>query len=164
MSPKPQQNNKIYLILGTALFILFLAQDILDIRWTWLYEAQADQMFKRWTGLALSIFILLQWVLTLVKTINNWSTQIPLFTKIHKWSGAVSPLIYYIHSMEFGYAYLFFLSVSYFLNFGLGLLNTDLIKSKSQLYFQGWMIAHVMCSLIISFVMLFHVYVVFYYK
>lgn len=164
MSPKPQQNSKIYIYVGAVLFVLFLVQDLLDIRWTWLFESQKDQMFKRWTGLAVGVFIAFQWLLSLVKTVNKFSDFVQSFTKIHKWFGAFSPLVYYVHSMEFGFAYLLFLSLVFFGNFLLGLLNTDFIKSKSQLYFQGWMILHVACSIIVALVMLYHVYVVFYYK
>lgn len=164
MSPIPEKSSRIYVIVGLVLFTLFLLQDFIELRWTWLFEAQKEQMFKRWTGLALSVFIAFQWVLTLVRVVPSWSSKIMLFTKIHKWLGAITPAAYYVHSMEFGYAYLLFLSLCFFGNFLLGMLNMDVIKSKAQWYFQGWMILHVSCSLIVSLLLFYHVYVVFYYK
>ncbi|MGE5943894.1 MAG: hypothetical protein ACM31G_06100 [Flavobacteriales bacterium] len=83
---------------------------------------------------------------------------------IHKWAGAISPLLFYIHSMGFGYGYLLFFSYVFISNTLLGYLNLDVIKSNSDWLFKGWMIAHVALSITVTIVMFFHIGIVFYYK
>lgn len=153
-----------YNTLGLILLIAYLGQEVIDFRWQFLLEQQADEMFKRWSGVALSIFILMQWSLTIVKLKKRWSDYADLFGDVHKWMGALSPLAFYVHAMEFGYAYLFFLSVCFFSNFAIGLLNTDNIKTKANWYIQGWMITHVALSTLITLLILFHIWIVFSYE
>ena len=83
---------------------------------------------------------------------------------IHKWIGAISPIIFYVHSMNFGYGYLLLLTYIFFANALLGYINLDVIKSSSEALFKGWMISHVAFSMIITILMFFHIAMVFYYK
>ncbi|WMJ73518.1 hypothetical protein RCC89_10145 [Cytophagaceae bacterium ABcell3] len=157
-------NNKGYIIVGWILLTLYLGQHLLDIRWEYLESLQTGEMFNRWTGLALGIYILSQWFLTPVRLNKMLEKNNQLFTTIHKWMGAIAPLVFYIHTMYLGYAYLFFLSITFFSNYALGLLNPEVIKTKANWYLQGWMIAHVAFSLLISMLMIYHVWMVFYYE
>ena len=111
-----------YVTVGCTLLILYLGQEFLDIRWEYLDELQSGETYKRYSGFVLGGFMLLQWSLTVVKVVNRWSEHSYLFTQIHKWMGAISPLIFYFHAMRFGFAYLFFLSVSLF-QYGFGLVE-----------------------------------------
>lgn len=154
----------LYIIVGYLLLILFLGQEIFDIRWHYLLELQNDESFRRWSGLGLAIFIAVQWGLTFVKTNKKLESKVMAFTNFHKWLGAFTPLAFYIHSMKFGFAYLFLLSITFFGNFFLGMLNLDVIKTKAQWYFQGWMIFHVAFSLLVSMLMIYHIWIVFYYE
>jgi hypothetical protein len=43
-------------------------------------------------------------------------------------------------------------------------MNPDYIRNNSMWFFNGWMIAHVACSLLLTLLVVFHVGVVFYYK
>jgi len=52
----------------------------------------------------------------------------------------------------------------FFANMLLGVVNLDVIKSKKDWVFQTWMIAHVTFSVVITFIAVFHIGVVFYYK
>lgn len=153
-----------YLYIGISLFIAYCMQEILAIRWEYLHALQQEESFKRWSGLVLFVYIGLQWSLTLFRTKKKWETFSPVVMDIHKWMGAFSPLMFYIHSMETGYAYLFILSITYFINVFLGFVHTDTIKSKAWWYFQAWMIAHVAFSLVISVIALYHIWIVFYYN
>ncbi len=157
-------HKKYYNIVGYVLFALFILQQVFDIRWEYLQDLQQDQMYRRWSGLALGIFILFQWTLSLVRTNDKFLESGLLFYDLHTWTGALSPIIFYVHSMQLGYAYLFFLSITFFSNFILGMFNLDVIKTKPQWYFQGWMISHVAISLLITLLSAYHVWVVFYYK
>ena len=150
--------------IGLLLFILYIIQFSFHLQWEKLYSLQHDEMFKRWTGLGLGLFITFQWLLTLFRIIPKLRQRSIKMTAIHKWIGAFSPVIFYLHSMTFGYAYLLFLSIVFMTNMLLGTVNLDIIKSQKEWLFKLWMILHVSFSIIITFVMLFHVGVVFYYK
>lgn len=153
-----------YVTVGYFLLSVYLLQEFADIRWEYLDQLQKDEMYKRWSGLVLAIFMLFQWSLTLVKTIPAWTDHIERFTSIHKWMGALSPIIFYVHAMRFGYAYLLFFSFCFFANLVLGLLNIEQLKTKANWYYQGWMIAHVALSLLITLFMFYHSFIAFYYK
>ncbi|ANQ49178.1 hypothetical protein KMW28_07170 [Flammeovirga yaeyamensis] len=153
-----------YIYIGGFLFLLFVLQDALELRWEPLYSLQQEQSYRRWSGLGLMIIILFQWTLSLVRITPKWESRSILFHKIHNWLGAFTPLLFYIHSMELGFAYLMVLSVTFFLNFLMGMFNLQVLKSKSQLVFQGWMIIHVGFSVFITFMTFYHIWVVFYYE
>jgi hypothetical protein len=156
--------TKGYLITGAVLFLLYILQDVLNIRWHYLHALQLEEGFKRWSGLCLLFFIILQWSLTISRVKKRLEPYAPFILKLHKWMGAFSPLLFYIHSMKFGFAYLFLLSITFFTNMLLGFVHVDIIKTKAYWYFQGWMIAHVAFSLIITLLSLFHIWIVFYYN
>ncbi len=151
-------------LIGLVLLTAFFLQFFLALQWNWLYELQQDEMYKRWSGLGLALFIAFQWVLTLTRVVKKWRTKAMTMLTIHKWLGAISPLLFYIHSMAMGYGYLLLLSYIFFSNTLLGYFNLDIIKNNSDTLFKGWMIAHVALSIIISIMLVFHVAVVFYYK
>lgn len=151
-------------LIGLVLLVLFLIQFFLQLEWQWLKELQREQLYKRWSGLFLALFITFQWVLTLSRVIKKWRKHSLKMTAIHKWAGALSPIFFYVHSMGMGYGYLAFLAYIFFANTLLGYLNLDVIKSTSETLFKGWMISHVAFSIIITILMFFHITMVFYYK
>lgn len=154
----------LFVSIGLILFALFVLQDALDLRWEALQTLQEEQMYRRWSGLGLFTIILFQWSLSLVRVIPKLSDKSIIFHSIHNWLGAFTPLLFYIHSMELGFAYLFMLSVTFFGNFLLGMFNLDVLRSRSQIVFQGWMILHVAFSFFVSFVTVYHIWIVFYYE
>ena len=151
-------------ILGLVLLCAFFIQFFLQLEWNWLFELQQMEMYKRWSGLVLALFIAFQWVLTFTRVIKNLRKHAMSMQAIHKWLGALSPLVFYIHSMSMGYGYLLLLSYVFFSNTLLGYFNLDVIKSNSDLLFKGWMISHVALSIVVSVMMVFHIGMVFYYK
>lgn len=151
-------------IVGLVLLFAFLIQFFLKLEWGWLYNLQEGEMYKRWSGLFLAIFILFQWVLSLTRTVKKWKKHAMKMQAIHKWVGALSPIFFYIHSIGMGYGYLLLLSYIFFANTLLGYFNLDVIKNNSDALFKGWMITHVALSLVVSIMMLFHISMVFYYK
>ena len=52
-------------ILGLVLLCAFFIQFFLQLEWNWLFELQQMEMYKRWSGLVLALFIAFQWVLLL---------------------------------------------------------------------------------------------------
>jgi len=156
-------NNK-STILGIVLLFLYFLQFFFKLKWNWLFQLQLGEMFNRWSGLALAIIIAFQWLLTLTRVSKRFRKFAIKMNLIHKWLGALSPLFFYIHSMELGYGYLLLLSYMFFSNALLGYLNLDVIKNNSDVLFKGWMITHVALSIIITVLMFFHITMVFYYK
>ena len=156
--------NKKSTTIGLVLLFLFFIQFALDLKWKWLYDLQQDEMFKRWSGFALGIFILFQWLLTFSRVIQKFKKYSLKITQLHKWIGALSPLLFYIHSMEFGYGYTVLLAYIFLINTLIGYFNLDVIKSTNELLFKSWMIVHVAFSIIVTVLMILHIGVVFYYK
>ena len=150
--------------IGILFLVLYILQYLLNWHWKWLYNLQLNESYKRWSGVFLMTFILFQWFLSLTRIIPKLRRKSLQMTSLHKKIGAVSPLFFYVHAMEFGYGYLFILSIIFFSNMFLGVVNLDIIKSHKNWIFQSWMIIHVALSVIITFIMFFHVGVVFYYK
>ena len=157
------QNNK-STILGLILLLFYFLQFILNIEWAWLQGLQQDEMYKRWSGLVVALLIVFQWVLTLTRVVKKFRKHANNMALIHKWIGALSPLVFFMHSTGMGYGYLLLLSYVFFSNALLGYLNLDVIKNNSDWLFKGWMIAHVALSITITIVMFFHIGMVFYYK
>lgn len=156
-------NNK-STITGLILLSAFFLQFFLKLEWSWLLELQQQEMYKRWSGLVLALFIVFQWVLTLTRVIKKFRKHAMSMQTIHKWLGAVSPLFFYIHSMALGYGYLLLLSYVFLVNTLLGYFNLDVIKNNSDALFKGWMIMHVALSIVVSVMMVLHITMVFYYK
>ncbi len=152
------------MIIGFTTLILYILQYVLNLKWQWLYDLQLDEDYKRWSGVVVGIFILFQWILTLTRIIKKWRKHAIKFTTWHKWIGIISPVLFYFHAMEFGYGYLALLSYIFFANMVLGTVNLDIIKSQKNWIFQSWMITHVALSIVITFIVVFHIGVVFYYE
>lgn len=151
-------------ILGLALLLLFFLQFFLNLRWSWLAELQNLEMYKRWSGLGLALFIAFQWLLTFTRVITKLRKHAMKMAEIHKWIGAISPVLFYIHSIGLGYGYLALLSYIFFANTLIGYINLDVLKNNSELLFKSWMILHVALSLTINILLFFHIGMVFYYK
>ncbi|WP_379884336.1 hypothetical protein [Mariniflexile soesokkakense] len=125
---------------------------------------QQEEIYKRWSGLGLALFIVIQWLLTFSRIINKLKKYSFKVTNLHKWFGALSPLLFYMHSMSFGYGYLMLLTYIFIINNFIGYFNLDVIKSTNEVLFKGWMITHVAFSMVITLLMVFHISMVFYYK
>jgi len=149
---------------GLVFLSAFFLQMFLKLEWEWLFHWQQDEMYKRWSGLFLALFIVFQWILTITRVIKKLRKHAMVMQAIHKWTGALSPLFFYVHSMSIGYGYLLLLSYIFFSNTLLGYFNLDVIKNNSDTWFKGWMITHVALSILVTVLMLFHVVMVFYYK
>lgn len=156
-------NNK-PTIIGLVLLCLYIIQFVFKLEWHWLLNLQQDEIYKRWSGLALALLITFQWLLTLTGVIKKLRKHALKMTASHKWLGALSPLFFYAHSMSMGYGYLLLLSYLFLSNAFLGYINLDVIKNKSDWIFKSWMIVHVACSIVITILMFLHIGFVFYYK
>ncbi|MGY5351649.1 hypothetical protein ACXGQW_03650 [Wenyingzhuangia sp. IMCC45533] len=158
------KNQKIITIIGLVLFCSYILQEVLNLKITSFELLQSQEMFKRWTGLAVALFIVFQWLLTFTRVITKLRKHSLKLTNFHKWLGAFSPLLFYIHATSFGYGYLALLSYIFFSNMLLGTINLDVIKSQKEWIFKSWMILHVGFSMLITGIMFLHIATVFYYK
>ena len=157
--------NKTIVALGYILIGLYFFQHIADIKWLWLEELQTDKTFKNWSGLTIFIYILIQWLLSIVRHVFKLTTeQCKPYIELHKYLGVFSPVVFYFHSTHPGYAFLFILTLVFFANSLIGLLNTknNLIKSK-PLYFL-YIISHIVLSVCLLFLAFIHIWVVFSYN
>jgi len=160
-----RENQSInYVTVGLALLLLYLAQQWFDLRWELLQTLQHEDSFKKNSGLVLGGFMILQWSLTWVRVLKMKDEVNKLFISIHKWLGAFSPLFFYAHAMEFGYAYLFFLTCLFVTNMLVGYLNPEKIGVTLKAYLQGWMIVHVTLSVLLTLLMFFHGFMAYYYN
>ncbi len=151
-------------VIGLILLALFLTQFFLKLEWSWLWSLQQEELYKRWTGLFLALFIAFQWVLSLSRVLKRLRPYSLKMTTLHKWVGALSPLFFYVHSIGMGYGYLALLAYVFLANTLLGYVNLDVIKNDSELLFKGWMMTHVALSMIVTILLFFHIGTVFYYK
>ncbi len=159
------KTGKGYLIAGLVAVALFLIQDLFQLKWAWLEITQDSENFKRWTGGLMMLYMAFQWYFPFLRMFGKKKEEAEHF-HLHKKSGALSPLIFYIHSTNFGFGFLFILSVVYFSNTILGLFNEDMIEEveKKKKYTFYWIIIHIILSLLTVGMMLYHAFTAFYYE
>ena len=160
--------SKSYIWLGLALLMGFLVQSFAGLEWSWLASMQSGESYQRWSGLFLMTFILVQWILPALRLAKRYQ-EAAQFYPAHKYLGALSPLVFYVHSIKFGYAFLGFLSITYFLNTFLGLFNKELLTTSSNTTLKEgftffWLITHIVLSLMTLLLMLVHIFLVFGYQ
>lgn len=159
-----KNNNTTSSIIGLFLFAVYILQEILDLKLNFLESLQVQENYKRWSGLAVGLFILFQWLLTFSRVIPKFRKNSNGINNLHRWIGVLSPLLLFFHSTQFGFGYLALFSYLFLGNMLLGTLNIDFIKSTKDWFFKAWMIVHVALSVTITFLLFFHIGVVFYYK
>jgi methionine sulfoxide reductase heme-binding subunit len=155
--------NRAFLILGLLLMTAFFLQDVFNLRWNWLLELQSDEAYKRFSGLFLAAYIAEQWCLSLAR-IGEAQKRLRLIYKIHQEFGVFAPVFFYIHSMRIGYAYLCFLSLIFFSNILIGLLNPASLDIRNKKVSYYWMVSHVSLAVLTVILMFFHIFIVFYYE
>ena len=148
--------------LGMALLLAFVLVHFFQLQWPWFEALQASESYKRWSGLFLTLYIAAQFILPFLRWQGHLRAAGHHYT-LHKLQGAFAPLAFYIHSTSLGYAYLLVLSLVYFANFILGLLNHAIVAKPqyTRRYQFTWLMAHVVLSLSTVALVVFHVYIVF---
>jgi cytochrome b561 len=158
------QSKNNYVWVGFALFGIFIFQHLLDWQWTTLQRWQTHGTYKIVTGLLLAAYIGFQWLLYFFRKQSHWTNeQKRQAYQLHKWIGALSPLFFFLHAVKLGYAYSFVLSLFYFANFVLGLMNVEALAARSKWYLQVWLVAHLTFSTLIVFLTGHHIWVSFYF-
>lgn len=158
------KSEKRFHFVGLFLFVAYLIQYFFELHWQPLVRLQQQEWYKLGSGVLLLLLILLQWYFSRVRANPKVSASKAVKHKnLHIWAGAFSPLVFYLHAVGPGYAYLLLLSVLFFGNLLLGMLNQESVQIKSQWYFRGWMILHISISCLITALVLVHISMVVYY-
>jgi ferredoxin-NADP reductase len=161
----PEQNkvnqSKTYFYLGMTLFVAFLAQYLFEWKMPWLQNLQTQEPYKIYSGLLLAFYILTQFIMSYNNMCEKPHVSAYKYQQ-HKFRGAFAPLIFFIHSTQFGVGYLLMLSMIYFSNFLLGIFNHERIKNPINRirYFKLWLPLHIVLSLLLIALVGFHIYVV----
>ena len=155
--------NQNFFWVGALLCALFVLQDALAVKWAWFESLQANEVYKRWSGLALMLYIAEQSFLSItrIRGQRRWAKTL---YKVHNVLGVFAPVFYYIHSTEFGYGYLFVLSFVYYSNLIVGLLNQKFWHINISHFNQVWMVMHVTFSVLTIILGAYHVFIAFYYQ
>jgi ferredoxin-NADP reductase len=162
-APEKQKLNqsKSYLYLGIGLFLAFLAQDIFSWKIPWLENLQTQEPYKIYSGLLLAFYILTQFIMSYNNSCEKPHVSASKYQQ-HKFRGAFAPLVFFIHSTQFGVGYLLMLTMVYFSNFLLGIFNHERIKTPINRirYFKLWLPLHIALSILLVVLVGFHIYVV----
>ena len=155
--------DKGYLYLSIIFLVAFWFQAVFELKWEWLADIQRHQVFQQCTGLGLLLYVAHQWYLSLLRTKKQNSAAKSHYLR-HKQAGVLAPVIFYLHSTQFGYAYLFVLSVVYFANVVIGLCNQETLRTKYKWFSNSWIVVHVSLSVLIVVLTAFHVVVALIYE
>jgi predicted ferric reductase len=159
-----RQVNNSYLIIGPGLILFYVLQNVFFSESQALTVLQSYSNYKIITGLILLLLILVQWSLTLARVGKLKLVQSDTTMSFHKWAGAISPLLLYIHSIKLGNGYLAILSLTFIANLILGFLSIGKIKSISIVYFKTWVLLHTIFSIVVLVLTFFHIWVVIYFE
>lgn len=158
-----QKNQQLSFYLGFLLLVVILGMQLVELHWVWLSTLQANELYKRWSGFGLLLYIAAQWYLSALR-IHGKTEAAKQHYQIHKQLGILAPLVFYLHSMKLGYAYLLLLSIVYLANVAVGLCNREFVKIKNERFMYYWMIVHVALSVCTVALAIYHLFIVFYYE
>lgn len=152
-------------LVGFALSGAFLCQAMGAWHWPWLRALQQIELYRQWSGLFLLLYLAGQFLLPLARRYGSRPLQRRHY-RWHQWQGALAPLIYYVHSMQLGYAYLLVLSIVYFANIIVGLSSAEVMLKYVTIrrYAHYWLILHISLSLLTVALVLYHLYIVLAYS
>lgn len=149
-------------VIGATLLFAYLAQDLFALKWNWLEGLQASSSYKAWSGILLTVYLAYQWVLAFYRMSGKMRTAKRRY-QWHKYLGILAPLFFYAHATSFGYGHLFLLTTVFLANCAVGLAHREFIPIRSKIYQIAWLISHVSLSLLVIFIVLYHIFIITYY-
>lgn len=156
-------DNQIYLIAGTSLLALYFTQLNLNLRWIWLDNLQSGEVYQQITGFLLLAYVIMQGRLG-YQRLSNPNKSFRSLLANHKIYGVFGPALFYVHSMDVGFAYQVVLTFVFLGNSLLGYLSPQAIKFRMKWYTLSWTILHIGLAILTLALMLFHIFVVYYYS
>jgi len=160
-SSKGVQSN-LHIYVGITLLVLFLIQASTDLRFEPLYQLQENFVYKQMSGIVFLSLLLNQWRLYINRSMKI-SGQMRQILYSHRFYGAISPMVLYLHAMELGYALQAALSVSYLLTVLSGLLTPYTWGIRHKVAINSWLIIHVLSAALAMGLLGFHIYVVYWF-
>ena len=151
-----------WLVTGTLLMAAFVAQTLWGWRWEWLAGLQENELYKQLTGLALVIFFMMQWRLSVARM--GGTIRAARLLTLHRGLGALAPLLLYLHAISFGYAYIRVMSISFLGLVALGLLQQPLARLNNSRLNTAWLVVHVTLATVLPFLIGYHAFNAFYYE
>jgi methionine sulfoxide reductase heme-binding subunit len=149
--------------LSYILLLVFVVQEAFELRWTFLMEMQKSELFKNYTGLALVIYIIHQWRLSLLRTQGRMHDARSHYPR-HKQAGVWATPVFYFHSVQLGYGYLCLLSLVYLGNVGLGVFNPETVRIRKKWFYHTWLVAHISFASFLVMLISYHIFIAFSYK
>ena len=149
--------------LSFILFAFYLAQWISPLKWYELIDLQKnDDDFKFWSGLVLILLFSSQWILTYVRVILQKQGKAFYKTlRIHKLTGAFSPVVYFVHSADPDYGFLLILTTVFLLNQLVASINLDRLTIRQ---YNVWTALHIFFSSSLMVLAISHIVLIFQYK
>lgn len=156
-------SNQLYLLVGFMLIALYFTQLNLNLKWEWLADLQSNEFYRQFTGFLLLVYVLMQGRLGMQRLSKSSSQYRTLFAQ-HKLHGVYGPIIFYIHSIDIGFAYQVVLTFVFLGNSLVGYLSPQAIKVRDRWYVLSWIILHISLAILTLVLMIFHIYIVYYYS
>ncbi len=151
------------MLAGLALVMAFAVQEIWDWRFAWLSALQEGELYKRLTGLALVVFLAMQWRLSAARMSGATQPARRLLAS-HRNFGALAPLLFYVHAESLGHAYIKAMSLAFFALVSLGLLYRPTVGLKRRWLTASWLVVHVGLAAMLVFLVGYHAFNAFYYE
>ncbi|MCL4790704.1 MAG: hypothetical protein KJ040_01480 [Gammaproteobacteria bacterium] len=151
-----------WLATGALLMAAFLAQALWGWRWEWLAGLQENELYKQLTGLALVLFFMMQWRLSVAR-MGSASPATRLLT-LHRDQGALAPLLLYLHAIALGHAYIRVMSLAFLGLVTLGFLHGPITRLNRNWVNTGWLVTHVALAAVLVLLIGYHAFNAFYYE
>ncbi|MCL4779648.1 MAG: hypothetical protein KJ049_05630 [Gammaproteobacteria bacterium] len=151
-----------WLLTGALLIVAYLVQLLSGWRWEWLAVLQANELYKQLTGIALALFFLMQWRLSVARM--GAAAPGARVLVLHRDLGALAPLLLYLHALTIGYAYVQVMSLAFLGLVGLGLLQQPLARINLGWLNSAWLVVHVTLAVLLVFLIGYHAFNAFYYE
>jgi len=155
------QNDKLSTT-GLILILLLLGFSGFEIEVVTLTSLQQNDTYKQLTGSLMLGLIFYQWYFALVRQFEPASASYRL--KFHKMVGLLMPVLLFIHSSKTGHAYQAFIWFIFVIHCSVGFLNPEFMNIKKPALRLYWFITHIGLSFLVSGLIFFHLYVVYYYN
>lgn len=149
------------ILISTLLVLCFFIQYIYNWSPDWITKFQSNMMYKQLTGFLLLFYLFIQWQLAVPKDHSPKLTTLNRFR--HKHLGMYAPVLLFIHSVEFGYAFQVFLNGLFLANCIIGSLGPTIIGVKNKTYYSIWLYTHISLAVGTLALLTFHIYVTYTY-
>ena len=146
---------------GVLGVLTYVAQDLTGLRWEWLAQLQTVDVFKYATGAGLLSYVGWQWWLFYSRLKRR---NLRRLLSWHQRTGALVPLLFYVHSVEIGYGYMAALSWVFLVNMLVGAASPLGVRINNRCYTASWGVLHVLLAALTVVLGLFHAYIAAYYK